>query len=112
MDRARKGPNHNPVLSNVALHKMTIRGFANPRRYRAPMSDLRHCARPGCGGAAAAWLTYDYASRTVWLDHPGDGPEGAWGMCATHAETLTVPVGWALTDRRRQVIELRPQIAV
>jgi len=76
------------------------------------MSASSHCARPGCGGSAAASLTYDYASRTVWLDHPGDGPEGGWGMCAAHAETLTVPVGWALTDRRRPIIPLRPQIAV
>lgn len=76
------------------------------------MSASSHCARPSCGGSAAASLTYDYASRTVWLDHPGDGPEGGWGMCAAHAETLTVPVGWALTDRRRPIIPLRPQIAV
>lgn len=98
-------------MGYVLLHKMTIRGFAKGHRYRAPMSALRHCARPGCGGAAAAWLTYDYASRTVWLDHPQDS-DGGWGMCATHAETLTVPVGWALTDRRSPIIALRPQIAV
>lgn len=75
------------------------------------MPGSRHCARPSCGGAASASLTYDYASRTVWLDHLGDSAEGSWGMCAAHAAGLTVPVGWALSDRRH-LIELRPALAV
>src|SRR5690349_2184396 len=32
------------------------------------MSRTPRCARPGCGAAADATLSYDYASRTVWLD--------------------------------------------
>ncbi|HZQ26796.1 MAG TPA: DUF3499 family protein [Acidimicrobiales bacterium] len=76
--------------------------------------DLRRCARPGCGGSAAATMTYDYASRTVWLDNPGAEPDpnAAWGLCLTHADTLRVPVGWARDDRRTPIIPLRPAIAV
>ena len=45
-----------------------------------------HCARPGCDGAVAAWLTYDYAASTVWLDDR-DRPVGGsrLGLCPAHA---------------------------
>ena len=74
------------------------------------MDRTTRCARPGCGLSAAATMTYDYASRTVWLDHPGDEPDpaAAWGLCVTHADTLRVPVGWAIDDRRTPIIALRP----
>lgn len=68
--------------------------------------------RPGCGAVAAATLTYDYASRTVWLDEPGSGEPGAWGMCAPHADNLRVPIGWAIDDRRHTILQFRPPVAV
>ena len=75
--------------------------------------DIRHCARPGCSAPATATMTYDYASRTVWLAGPGDEPDAsAWGLCATHAGSLRVPVGWACDDRRTPIIPIRPSIAV
>lgn len=76
--------------------------------------DLRHCARPGCGAPAAATMTYDYRSRTVWLDNPGAEPDpaAAWGLCRPHAENLRVPMGWAREDRRTPIIPIRPAIAV
>lgn len=76
--------------------------------------DLRHCARPGCGGPASATMTYDYSSRTVWLDNPGAEPDpaAAYGMCAAHADQLKVPMGWAREDRRTPIIPIRPAIAV
>jgi hypothetical protein len=59
------------------------------------------CARPGCAGAAAAWLTYDYAGQQVWLDdRPGALPGDQWGLCAAHAGRLRVPRGWTEVDRR------------
>lgn len=86
-----------------------------PRRFGTfdPM-DIRSCARPGCPASATATMTYHYASRTVWLDSPGDEPDAAaaWGLCATHAGALKVPVGWACEDRRTPIIPLRPSIAV
>ena len=79
-----------------------------------PMDRTAHCARPGCADRAVATMTYDYASRTVWLDSPGGEPDptAAWGLCATHADGLKVPVGWARNDRRTPIIPIRPSIAV
>jgi len=59
-------------------------------------------------------MTYDYSSRTVWLDNPGSEPDpaAAWGLCSAHADRLRVPVGWAREDRRTPIIQLRPAIAV
>lgn len=64
------------------------------------MSRPLTCARPGCGRPAAAWLTYEYATRRVWLDDEPGGPGDRWGMCAEHAGRLTVPQGWTAVDRR------------
>ncbi len=60
-----------------------------------------HCARPGCAGAASAWLTYDYAARRVWLDDgPGLVSGDQWGLCTPHAGRLRAPRGWTEVDRR------------
>ena len=57
-------------------------------------------------------MTYEYATRTVWVDSPSDEADpSTWGLCATHADRLTVPVGWACNDRRTPIIPLRPSIA-
>jgi Protein of unknown function (DUF3499) len=64
------------------------------------------CARPACGSPVAAWLTYDYAGRQVWLDDAGtnaggsDGGGSRWALCAGHAERMRVPRGWVFQDRR------------
>jgi hypothetical protein len=64
----------------------------------------RHCARPGCHGYASSTLSYDYADHTVWLqalsaeDHPM-----THDLCDHHADTLSVPRGWELQDRRSTV---------
>jgi hypothetical protein len=60
-----------------------------------------------------ATLTYQYGSRTVWLDNLDEEPEpNGYDLCGKHAEGLSVPVGWALEDRRTPIIHLRPPIAV
>ena len=67
----------------------------------------RHCARPGCGRAAVATLSYDYANGSAWLD--GLAPEShpmVHDLCAAHADGLRVPRGWCLDDRR--VVASRP----
>ena len=76
--------------------------------------DIRHCARPGCPAPATATMTYDYGSRTVWVDSPGREPDAAsaWGLCAPHADGLRVPVGWVHEDRRGPVVPLRSSVAV
>lgn len=78
------------------------------------MDRFQGCARPACGAPAAAILTYDYATRTVWLDPPGDpiaGASAAWSMCAMHADGLKVPVGWGLHDRRRPLLSMQGTLA-
>ncbi|HYA44254.1 MAG TPA: DUF3499 family protein, partial [Acidimicrobiales bacterium] len=61
------------------------------------------CAHPGCPGASAAWLAYDYESRCAWLDdEPGEMSQWGyqWPLCRRHADRLRVPRGWFCIDRR------------
>jgi hypothetical protein len=46
-------------------------------------------------------MTYDYASRTAWVDDLAEAalPEG-YDLCAPHALAFSVPLGWTRTDRR------------
>jgi hypothetical protein len=61
----------------------------------------RTCAKPGCSTGAAATLTYDYTGRTAWVEHLNDEAHPMrYDLCSEHADVLTVPVGWALQDRR------------
>ncbi len=64
----------------------------------------RSCARPACADLAVATLAYDYAASTVWLLplDPDPGPM-THGLCDRHAETLVVPRGWTLDDRRSRL---------
>lgn len=67
----------------------------------ASVAMQRHCARPGCTTQATATLTYDYGAGTVWIDllseeaHPM-----THDLCTRHADSLSVPRGWLLQDRR------------
>jgi hypothetical protein len=58
------------------------------------------CARPGCQGPAAAWLTYDYDARRVWLDDGASDGGDRWALCGAHAARLRAPQGWSQIDRR------------
>lgn len=47
-------------------------------------------------------MTYDYGGRAVWLlelDSP-DATGTGYAFCTTHADRMTPPLGWTLTDRR------------
>lgn len=61
---------------------------------------IEHCAR--CGGPAAAVMSFDYDERAVWLDDLAQSvPVGAgYPLCAHHADRMTPPLGWTLTDHR------------
>jgi hypothetical protein len=48
----------------------------------------------------AARLTFDPVGCAVWLDPPVLGEEPVQLVCSIHAATLTVPLGWTVTDRR------------
>lgn len=46
-------------------------------------------------------MTFDYSARAVWLEDMGvitDIP--GYALCVDHADRLTPPLGWTLTDRR------------
>ena len=62
----------------------------------------RSCARPGCGEQASATFGYDYALSTVFLDVLAEEAHPAvYDVCRRHANSLSVPRGWHLVDRRR-----------
>ena len=66
-----------------------------------PAMSSRTCAKPSCSTSASATLTYDYASRTAWVELLNDEAHPMrYDLCADHADALTVPNGWALQDRR------------
>jgi hypothetical protein len=61
----------------------------------------RVCARPDCGETASATFVYDYQGRITWLDPLADERHPmSYDQCPAHAESLTVPRGWRLVDRR------------
>jgi|ADGO01.1.fsa_nt_gi Protein of unknown function (DUF3499). len=50
---------------------------------------------------AATFMSYDYAERAVWLeDLTRATAEAGHPLCVDHADRLTPPMGWTLTDRR------------
>jgi hypothetical protein len=60
---------------------------------------VSRCAR--CGNPAATFMSYDYAERAVWLeDLTTATAESGHPLCVDHADRLTPPMGWTLTDRR------------
>jgi hypothetical protein len=63
----------------------------------------RLCARPGCGAPAAAALTFQYSTRTVWILDQGDPDPALIDLCAPHADRTSPPRGWTAHDRRAGV---------
>lgn len=47
-------------------------------------------------------MTFAYQDRAVWLEDLGPGVERshAYPFCIRHADRMTPPLGWTLTDRR------------
>lgn len=57
------------------------------------------CAR--CGSLAAALMTFSYPDAEVWLEDLADGMKlHGYALCSDHADRMTPPQGWTLTDRR------------
>lgn len=73
----------------------------------------RLCVRPDCSIAAAATMTYDYKSRTVWVDDLlTEAVRGGYDLCLAHADGLGEPQGWTRDDRRTEVVALFSRLAV
>jgi len=70
----------------------------------------RLCVKSGCNEVAASRLTYHYDTAAVWLDDVAAGEVSghAWDVCDDHADTLRVPRGWTLDDRRSRARPLFP----
>jgi hypothetical protein len=65
----------------------------------------RLCSRPSCAAAASATMSYDYASRTVWLDDLfSERDPNGYDLCPAHADRQGVPQGWSHTDRRVTIV--------
>ncbi len=58
------------------------------------------CVR--CSTPAAALMTFDYGERAVWLDElePDTERGRGYSLCTEHADRMTPPLSWTLTDRR------------
>ncbi len=52
-------------------------------------------------------MTYDYGSKTVWVDDLLDlRTPHTYDLCPTHADRLSVPMGWERLDRRNSEVRL------
>lgn len=89
-------------------------GASPPPGFSFPsVSESRQCARPACGGEVAAWLTYDYGQKRVWLDDQQTAAGGnRWPICSAHANRLRAPLGWVCVDRRTDARGSRPGLSV
>jgi len=89
----------------------SIRAGARTGRYFALMFRPRLCARPGCGAPAAAMLTFQYATRTVWLLDQAEPDPAAIDLCARHADRTAPPNGWTAYDRRTGASDVSTSVA-
>ena len=73
---------------------------------------LRSCARPACAAPASATLAYDYAGQSVWVDPLSDESHPmTHDLCGRHADSLSVPRGWELHDRRVDAVIMHVRVA-
>ena len=58
------------------------------------------CAR--CQAPSSTLMTFDYGERRMSLEELDADPRDLHGyaLCSGHADRMTPPVGWTLTDRR------------
>lgn len=70
------------------------------RRSRPSVRIMFTCVR--CSTPAAALMTFNYSDRAVWLEElEPDVEQGVgYSLCIEHADRMTPPLGWTLTDRR------------
>ncbi|MFC5370589.1 DUF3499 domain-containing protein [Arcanobacterium bovis] len=70
------------------------------------MSHIRHCSRRNCQEPAVATMTYSYRDATTVVGPLAPVPQpGAFDLCADHALSVTVPMGWQLV---RLITEFEP----
>ena len=63
----------------------------------------RVCSRPGCAEPATATFAYAPAQLRAWVgDLTEERRAVGHDLCGVHADRLTVPSGWELTDARTE----------
>jgi len=62
----------------------------------------RLCERPGCSDDATMSFGFDADRLLVWISvrQPADDPMQSGSLCRRHADSMVVPRGWTLDDRR------------
>lgn len=88
----------------ASWHRRSVVGTA----VRLPFSAVtRLCERPGCSVPAEVAYGFDASQRTVWLDAMVGEPDARAGaLCRRHADTMGIPLGWTLDDRREAIPRL------
>ena len=67
----------------------------------------RLCGRPGCSDPASVAYGMQAEDLVFWLDHLPDVPDTIGGvLCRRHADSMVVPRGWTLDDRRDPELHL------
>lgn len=67
----------------------------------------RLCERPGCSQPAEVIFGIDPERLVVWLEGlDGNVVQRAGVLCRRHADSMVVPVGWMLDDRRTEAPRL------
>ena len=62
---------------------------------------MRACVKAGCGASARATVSLRYGPREVLIvDLLGERDPNLLELCSSHADTLSPPIGWRVTDRR------------
>jgi Protein of unknown function (DUF3499) len=64
----------------------------------------RQCSKPICHDVAVATMSYDYATRTVFVGRLlVDRQPNYYDLCRTHTDALVPPRGW--TMRREPIAQ-------
>jgi hypothetical protein len=65
------------------------------------MPAMRACAKAGCQEEAAATVSLMYGPREVVVgDLTGEHDPNLLDLCRPHADGLSPPMGWQITDLR------------
>lgn len=91
----------------VGSYRLGFSPSMRPVSVPRPANDPEHrfCARPTCSRHAVATMSYNQASRVVFL-----GPLSAerdpslYDLCRFHVDRLTPPTGWTVDRARPSVV--------
>ena len=66
---------------------------------------MRSCSKSGCRAGAEATVTLRYPQKeVVVVDLERERDPNLLELCRPHADALSVPIGWSLSDRRSEAV--------